>query len=60
MTHEDLVWRDFTATGPDRAWFTDGTISEGNETTGWQMSNTSVADARQRHTILPTGSGSIQ
>lgn len=47
-THEDLVRRDFTATGPDRVWFTD--ITQHRASDGWVYC-CAVIDAYTRRVV---------
>lgn len=47
-THEDLVRRDFTATGPDRVWFTD--ITQHRASDGWVYC-CAVVDAHSRRVV---------
>jgi transposase InsO family protein len=47
-THEDLVRRDFTATGPDRVWFTD--VTQHRASDGWVYC-CAVIDAYSRRVV---------
>jgi hypothetical protein len=60
LTTEPLTWAMGEHPCFSRRAFAGGMISEGDEPTGWQIGIPSSANARQRHTILSTGSGSIQ
>jgi hypothetical protein len=60
LTTEPLTWAMGEHPCFSRSALAGGVISEGDKSSGWHIGVPSTADARQRHTMLSTGSGSIQ